>query len=66
MEKLKDNFGYSEFLNRIDKVIVFNALTHDNIKEIVTLHIEKLTERIKDKRMTVELTKTGLDYLAKV
>ncbi|MEK7171431.1 MAG: ATP-dependent Clp protease ATP-binding subunit [Patescibacteria group bacterium] len=65
LEKLKDNFR-PEFLNRIDKVIVFNALTHDNIKEIVTLHIAKLTERIKDKRMTVELTKTGLDYLAKV
>jgi len=30
------------------------------------LHIARLTERIKDKRMAVELTKGGLDYLAKV
>ena len=54
LEKMKDYFR-PEFLNRIDKIIIFNALTHNNVKEIVSLHIAKLQKRISDKRITLRL-----------
>lgn len=65
IKKLKDSVR-PEFLNRIDKTIVFNALTHENIVEIVKLHIEKLQERLKEKNITLDPEKSALDLLAKV
>lgn len=65
LEELKDNFR-PEFLNRIDKVIVFNALTHDNIKEIVKLHLIQLEKRLKNKDISLSMTPAGLEHLAKV
>lgn len=65
VKKLKDSVR-PEFLNRVDKVIVFNALTHENIVEIVKLHIEKLQERLKEKNITLDPEKSALDLLAKV
>lgn len=64
LEELKEYFR-PEFLNRIDKVIVFNALTHDGIKEIVKMHVDRLQKRLKDKNISLDLTKAGLEYLAK-
>lgn len=64
LNDLKDNFR-PEFLNRVDKVIVFNALTHENIKEIVKLHIARLAKRIADKRISLVLSPAGLEYLAR-
>ncbi len=63
LQDLKENFK-PEFLNRIDKTIVFRALTRDNIKEIVKLHLAMLQERLKSKKITIEATKTAIDLLA--
>lgn len=63
LDELKDQFR-PEFLNRVDKVIVFNPLTHENVKEIVKLQIGMLQERIKDKQFTLDLTPDALDTLA--
>lgn len=65
LEELKDYFR-PEFLNRIDKVVVFNPLTHENIKEIVKLQILKIEKRLKDKAITLELTPAALELLAKL
>ncbi|EKD63089.1 MAG: ClpB [uncultured bacterium] len=65
MEELKKHFR-PEFLNRVDKVIVFDPLTHDNIKNIVTMQIDILQKRISDKKITIQLTPTGLDMLAEL
>lgn len=65
LDDLKKHFR-PEFLNRIDKTVVFRALTHENIKEIVKLHIEKLSKRIADKKLNVSITKDALDKLAEV
>lgn len=64
LDELKEYFR-PEFLNRIDKIVVFNALTHDNVKQIVKLLIDRLQERVKVKNLTLDLTKQGLDLLAK-
>jgi ATP-dependent Clp protease ATP-binding subunit ClpC len=65
LSELKDQFR-PEFLNRIDKVVVFRPLTHDSIKDIVRLHIGYLQERLKKKNLTLDLTPGGLEILAKV
>lgn len=60
------NYFRPEFLNRVDRVIVFNALTHENIKEIVKLHIKQLEKRLKNRNILLQLSPAGLEYLAKV
>lgn len=65
LKELKDHFK-PEFLNRIDKVVVFHALTNANIKEIVQLNLNKLMDRIKPKNLSLEVTDSALDVLAEV
>ena len=65
LKELKDHFR-PEFLNRIDKIVVFHALTHANIKEIVQLHLNKLMDRIKAKSLNIEVTPSALEALAEV
>ena len=65
MADLKDHFR-PEFLNRVDKVVVFRPLTNDHIKDIVKLHIGYLQDRIKDRKITLDLTPGALELLAKV
>ncbi|MDP2642573.1 MAG: ATP-dependent Clp protease ATP-binding subunit [Candidatus Peregrinibacteria bacterium] len=65
LKELKDHFK-PEFLNRIDKVVVFHALTNANIKEIVQLNLNKLMDRIKPKNLSLEVTPSALDVLAEV
>ncbi|HCW32864.1 MAG: ATPases with chaperone activity, ATP-binding subunit, ATP-dependent Clp protease ATP-binding subunit ClpC [Candidatus Peregrinibacteria bacterium GW2011_GWE2_39_6] len=64
LKELKDHFR-PEFLNRIDKVIVFNPLTHENIKQIVQLLINELEERLTEKSIRLKLSPSALDLLAK-
>ena len=64
LDDLKDHFR-PEFLNRIDKVVVFHALTNSNIREIVKLHLDYLQERISNKSIKLSVTDGALDALAK-
>ena len=52
-----------EFLNRIDKIIVFRPLTHENLREIVRLQIEDLQERLNEKNITLEVDKKVYDKI---
>ena len=61
---LKDHFR-PEFLNRIDKVIVFHALTNANIKEIVKLQLGYFQERLKRKNLDLVTSPGALEVLAK-
>lgn len=63
MKELKDNFR-PEFLNRIDKIIIFRALTNDHVKEIVQLHLKYLQERLDQKGIEITCTNEALDILA--
>lgn len=63
LKDLKENFK-PEFLNRIDKVIVFKALKRTDIKQIVKLHVAMLQERLNIKHLTIDVSKKALDYLA--
>jgi len=52
-----------ELINRIDKIIVFRALTKSNIKVIIDLQIEELNQRLIKKGLTVNLTDSAKNYL---
>ncbi|WP_405571547.1 ATP-dependent Clp protease ATP-binding subunit [Winogradskyella sp. Asnod2-B02-A] len=53
-----------EFLNRIDDVIVFNALEKEDINKIIDIEMVKLIDRIKDLGYTLKLTDKAKDYIA--
>ena len=53
-----------EFLNRVDDVMVFNALEREDIHKIIDIELDKLFIRIKDLGYTLNLTKKAKDYIA--
>lgn len=64
MEALKDNFR-PEFLNRLDEIIVFDVLSKEAIKEIVTLRVQVVKDRLSAKGIGLEISNEALSYLAK-
>ena len=53
-----------EFLNRLDEVITFDALTKDQIRAIVDVHVGHLIDRVARQGITLELTVSAKDQLA--
>ncbi len=64
MEALKSTFR-PEFLNRIDEIIIFNALGQAEIKKIVGIQIGYLAKRLADAKITLELTEGAKEFLAR-
>jgi ATP-dependent Clp protease ATP-binding subunit ClpC len=60
---LKKSFA-PEFLNRIDDVIVFNALEKEDIHSIIDIELDKLLQRIADLGYTLHLSDKAKDYIA--
>ncbi|MDD2538640.1 MAG: ATP-dependent chaperone ClpB [Bacteroidales bacterium] len=52
-----------EFLNRIDEIIMFHALTPENVREILKMQVDKISEMLRTKGIRMELTEKALDYL---
>jgi ATP-dependent Clp protease ATP-binding subunit ClpB len=63
MAQLKSHFR-PEFLNRVDEVIVFKSLTDELLKNIVEVQLETITQRLKDKKITLEFTQSAKTWLA--
>ena len=53
-----------EFLNRLDDVVIFDALTKDELGFIVDLNIDKLTKRLEERRLTLGVTPAARLWLA--
>jgi ATP-dependent Clp protease ATP-binding subunit ClpC len=53
-----------EFLNRIDDVIVFNALEKHDIDKIIDIEMDKLYARVKELGYTLQLSEQAKDYIA--
>jgi ATP-dependent Clp protease ATP-binding subunit ClpB len=53
-----------EFLNRLDDVIVFDALTMDELTRIVDLQVSRLGERLSGRRLTLTVTPAAREWLA--
>ncbi len=53
-----------EFLNRLDEVVVFDALGMTELARIVELQVEHLRRRLADRRLGLEVTQAARDWLA--
>ena len=53
-----------EFLNRIDEIITFTALTKEQIADVVKLQMKKVTDMLAPQGITLECTPQAIDYLA--
>jgi ATP-dependent Clp protease ATP-binding subunit ClpC len=62
MSELKRMFS-PEFLNRVDDIVVFNALSKPEVSAILDLQIAELSERLGEQDLTIELSSTARNYL---
>jgi ATP-dependent Clp protease ATP-binding subunit ClpB len=53
-----------EFLNRLDDIIVFDALTTEDLAKIVDLQVSRLAGRLADRRLTLRVTPAAREWLA--
>ncbi|HPB72815.1 MAG TPA: ATP-dependent chaperone ClpB, partial [Phycicoccus sp.] len=53
-----------EFLNRLDEVVVFEALTRDELAHIVDLQVRALATRLHERRIVLEVTDAARTWLA--
>ncbi|MEO3825951.1 ATP-dependent chaperone ClpB [Actinomadura sp. B10D3] len=53
-----------EFLNRLDDVILFDALSTDELTRIVDLQVDTLAKRLADRRLTLQVTPAAREWLA--
>ncbi|WP_327171751.1 ATP-dependent chaperone ClpB [Streptomyces sp. NBC_01336] len=53
-----------EFLNRLDDLVVFSALSGDELAHIAGLQIDRLAKRLADRRLTLDVTPAALAWLA--
>lgn len=68
-KKLTDALNKSfrpEFINRVDSIIVFHALTKEQIAEIVDLELAKVTERLRENQIYLRVTDQGRALLAEL
>jgi ATP-dependent Clp protease ATP-binding subunit ClpB len=64
-EQMRDRFR-PEFLNRIDEIVVFEALSREQLGEIVELQLARLRERLADRGIAIELTDEAKEHVAEV
>ncbi|MBA1437990.1 MAG: AAA family ATPase [Epsilonproteobacteria bacterium] len=53
-----------EFLNRLDDIVIFNALGEEQIKGIVDLFFKEIQNKVKDRDITLELSEEAKGYIA--
>lgn len=64
MDSVKRHFR-PEFLNRIDEMIVFHALTSNDLKQIVTILMDTVVKRLVDMGLSLEISPAAMDMLVK-
>ncbi len=62
-EQMREHFR-PEFLNRIDEIVVFEALDKEQLAEIAELQLGRLRARLAERKLTLELTDAAKDVLA--
>ena len=55
-----------EFLNRLDETIIFHSLRADELRQIVELQVKRLSKRLEEKKLGLQLDGEALDWLAGV
>jgi ATP-dependent Clp protease ATP-binding subunit ClpB len=65
LEELRKHFR-PEFLNRVDEIIVFHALSEEHLKKIVDIQLGRLRQRLAERQITLELTDEAKAHLVRV
>ncbi|MFN5289393.1 MAG: ATP-dependent chaperone ClpB [Planctomycetia bacterium] len=65
LEELRKNFR-PEFINRVDDLIVFHALSEKNLGKIVEIQLGRLRNRLEEKNIELELTEAARKHLVEV
>ncbi len=60
------NFFRPEFLNRVDDVIVFHALSEEQLKEIIEIQLNNLRKRLEERHISVELSDDAKQHLVQL
>ena len=65
LDELRQHFR-PEFLNRIDEIVVFHALTEEQLKSIVEIQLDRVRERLADRRIGLEMSDEAKAHLVHV
>ncbi len=64
MDALRAHFR-PEFLNRVDEIVIFDRLTEDDLKKIVEIQLRRLTKRLEQQKITLDLSDSAKALLAR-
>lgn len=64
MEEEMRRYFRPELINRIDAAVVFKPLKNEHIKQIISIYLKELNERLADRKIGVELDESVMEYLA--
>jgi ATP-dependent Clp protease ATP-binding subunit ClpB len=67
--RVLETLGHSfrpEFLNRIDDTIIFHSLKKDQLRDIVKIQVGRLEKRLIDRKLSLKLAESALDFLVDV
>ena len=65
LEELRRHFR-PEFLNRVDEIIVFHALSMEHLQQIVEIQLGRLRQRLAERHIRLELTDAARQHLVRV
>ena len=63
LKEIQQHFR-TEFLNRVDEIVVFHALTREELAQIVGIQLERLRTRLAERRMSLDLSPAAVADLA--
>ncbi len=63
MDALRQHFR-PEFINRVDEIIIFDRLTDEDLKKIVEIQLRRLTKRLENQKITLELSDAAKELVA--
>ncbi len=64
LEEMRRHFR-PEFLNRVDEIIVFHALSEEHLAQIVEIQLDRLRQRLQDRHISLELTEAARRHLVR-
>jgi ATP-dependent Clp protease ATP-binding subunit ClpB len=65
LDEMRHHFR-PEFLNRVDEIVVFHALSEEHLMEIVEIQLNRLRKRLEERHVTLELTDAARKHLVTV
>lgn len=63
LEVLRNTFR-PEFLNRVDEIVIFHSLSREHIEKIIDIQLEYLRKRLRDRKLSLELTERAKQFIA--